>query len=115
MKKLLLCAAILAIITVACSKKVSSSSGTAAKPTVTYALNIQPLIESKCAPCHLPTKGGRKTPFDSFEATRTYIDPIINRVQLASTEKGFMPFKNEALSAEEIALLKKWKEEGLAQ
>lgn len=99
---------------ISCAKKTTAVSDTK-KVTVTYALNIQPLLESKCAPCHLPAKGGRKTPFDTYEAAKSYLDPMINRVQLASTEKGFMPFKNEALSKEEIDLLKKWKEEGMAK
>lgn len=109
---LIVCALVVTVIS--CAKKTTAVTD-AKKPSVTYALNIQPLIETKCAPCHLPAKGGRKTPFDTYETAMAYIDPMINRVQMASTEKGFMPFKNEALSAEEIALLKKWKAEGLAK
>jgi uncharacterized membrane protein len=109
---LLACA--LVVTAISCAKKTTAVSDTK-KASVTYALNIQPLIESKCAPCHLPAKGGNKTDFSTYEAAKAYVNPMITRVQLAPTEKNFMPFKNEALSTEEIALIKKWKEEGLAK
>lgn len=102
------------VTTISCAKKTTALSDTK-KATVTYALNIQPLIESKCAPCHLPAKGGNKTDFSTYEAAKSYVDPMLERVQLVAGTKGFMPMKREALSAEEIALIKKWKEEGLAK
>lgn len=101
-------------VVISCAKKTTTST-VAKAPTVTYALNIQPFLETKCTPCHIPAKGGFKTAFDTYEAAKAYIDPMINRVQIPKGEKGFMPMKKEALSAEEIALLKKWKEEGLAK
>lgn len=109
---ILVCA--LMVTAISCAKKTTAVSDTK-KATVTYALNIQPLIESKCAPCHLPAKGGNKTDFSTYEAAKSYVDPMLERVQLAAGTKGFMPMKREALSAEEIALIKKWKEEGMAK
>lgn len=115
MKKLItvfVCA--LVLTAVSCAKKTTAVNDTK-KATVTYALNIQPLLESKCAPCHLPAKGGNKTDFSTYEAAKSYVDPMLERVQLAAGTKGFMPMKREALSAEDIALIKKWKEEGMAK
>jgi uncharacterized membrane protein len=102
------------LLVAACSKKATTTTATK-EATITYTLNIKPLMETKCAPCHLPAKGGRKEPFDTYEATKSHVNVILKRISLAPTESGFMPMKNEALSAEEIALIKKWKEEGLAQ
>ena len=109
---LLVC--VLVVTAISCAKKTTAVNDTK-KATVTYALNIQPLIESKCAPCHLPAKGGNKADFSTYEAAKSFVDPMIERVQLAAGTKGFMPMKREALSAEEIALIKKWKEEGMAK
>jgi uncharacterized membrane protein len=114
MNNLIALAAVATLLIVAsCAKKTTSATTT--KATVTYALNIKPLMETKCAPCHLPAKGGRKEPFDTYEGTKSHVNVILKRVTLAPTESGFMPMKSEALSAEEIALIRKWKEEGLAE
>lgn len=115
MKNLIALAAVATVLLVAsCAKKATPGTATT-KATVTYALNIKPLMETKCAPCHVPAKGGRKEPFDTYEGTKSHVNVILKRITLAPTESGFMPMKNEALSAEEIALIRKWKEEGLAE
>lgn len=108
------CYLALIICTFSCAKKTRLPS-TQKVAEITYSINIKGLIESKCGPCHLPSQGGKKTPLDSYEATKTFIDPILKRVQLPIAEKGFMPLKGKALSVEEITLLKKWKGDGTAQ
>jgi mono/diheme cytochrome c family protein len=101
------------VIVFSCTKKASPGKTEAAKaPAVTYAGNVKALVQAKCTPCHIPAEGGRKAALDNYEAVKKYIDDMITRVQLAPTEKGYMPFKKPALSAEEIALLKSWKDAG---
>jgi len=40
---------------------------------------------------------------------------MLARVQLNPGERGFMPFKHEKLSAEEIVVIKKWVDQGLLE
>lgn len=111
---------LLCLITVvfiyACSRKTSpAKTAEVKKATVTYTANIKLMIESKCVPCHIPAKGGFKTSFDNYVSAKKYIDEMIRRTQLAQTEKDYMPFKFKPLTAEEVNVFKKWKEEGLAE
>ena len=59
------------ILLAACSHKATPTKNVAETPKavvtempksnkVTYEGAVQPLIQAKCAPCHLPSKGGRK-------------------------------------------------------
>lgn len=92
------------------SRKAADTS--AKKPTVTYSAQLMPLIESKCSPCHIPAKGGNKEALDNVASVRAHIDDIIRRIQLDPSDPKFMPKKKAPLSKEEIAMFKKWKEEG---
>lgn len=98
----------------ACSQKNSASKTPKVIPT-TYTTDIMPLIQAKCSPCHLPSKGGRKASFESFDAAKKYSADILARIQLNPTDRGFMPFKNEKLTADEIVLVKKWVDQGLLE
>lgn len=80
-----------------------------------YETNVLPLLEIKCAPCHMPAKGGKKLPLDSYESAKTNIDEIITRIERNPGEKGFMPFKKEKLSDSSILVFKQWKSDGLLQ
>lgn len=82
-------------------------------PVTSYAGTVKELIMAKCSPCHVA--GGNKTPLDNHESARKLADDIIRRVELNPGERGYMPMKKEKLSAEEIAVFKKWKEEGLGE
>jgi cytochrome c553 len=84
----------------------------AAAPKTTYS-HVSTVIAGSCTPCHIPSKGGNKKAYDNYANVKADIDEIIRRVELNPTEKGFMPFKKtEKLSADQVAVLKKFKEDG---
>jgi uncharacterized membrane protein len=120
MKKSIISVLVLAVIIIAsCTKKASPAKTAEAEmpakaPAVTYTANVKALVQAKCTPCHIPANGGRKKSFDNYDSTKKYIDDIVRRVQLDPAVRGYMPFKNLPLAAEEIALLKKWQEGGAA-
>lgn len=98
----------------ACSKKNSASKIPKVIPT-TYTADIVPLLQTKCSPCHLPSKGGFKANFENYESAKKYGADMLARVQLNPGERGFMPFKHEKLSTEEIVVIKKWVDQGLLE
>lgn len=117
MKKIsIVCIVFSVLLFAACAKKNSAPSASKAKvvPT-TYTTDIMPLMQAKCTPCHIPSKGGRKANFETYESTKKYGADILARVQLNPTDRGFMPMKHDKLSAEEIALIKKWNDDGLME
>jgi len=82
----------------------------------TYENNLLPVIMANCSPCHIPSKGGNKTPYDNYANVNKNIDEMIRRIQLNPTDKGFMPFKKTArLGDSTIAVFKQWKEDGLME
>jgi len=93
----------------------TSSKKAALKKTTTYTANIQPLMETKCAPCHFPEKGGKKMPLTSYAAVADNIDDIIRRIEMHPDQKGFMPRKRERLSDSTIQMVKEWKAGGLVK
>ncbi len=120
MKKLIILSVLsVIVIAISCSKKMTPSKANEAaitpKATVTYTNNIKTLIQTKCTPCHIPANGGFKTAFDNYDAAKKYIDDMIRRTRLNPAEKDYMPFKFPRLSEAEVAVFKKWKEEGMAQ
>ena len=91
----------------------SSSKKAAAAPKTTYTANVSTVIAGSCAPCHIPSKGGNKKPYDNYANVKADIDSIIRRIELNPTDRGFMPFKKtEKLPADVIAVFKKFKEDG---
>ena len=82
---------------------------------VTYEGAVQPLILAKCTPCHLPSKGGRKADFETFGNAVKYSADMVIRIQENPGEQGFMPFKGAKLSADEIAVFKKWLSDGFQE
>lgn len=93
----------------------SHSKKVAAVPKVTYATTVKLLVETRCAPCHFPDKGGNKKPLNSYVNMKDNIDDMIRRVGLNPTDKGFMPFRKEKLDSASVLALKKWKEDGLLE
>ena len=70
----------------------------------------------KCSPCHLPSKGGFKTNFETYTSAAKYGAEMIVRIEHNPGERGFMPFKSpNKLTAEEIAVFKKWVSDGLVE
>lgn len=86
----------------------SSSRKAASTSAVNYVADIQPLVESKCAPCHFPDKGGKKLALDNYHALSLNINEVIRRIQLNPGEKGFMPMKHDKLSDSAINVFKAW-------
>jgi len=82
---------------------------------LTYETSILPIIVGSCSPCHIPAKGGNKEAYDNYANVKKDIDDIIRRIQLNPDERGFMPMKHPKLSDSTIALIKQWKEGGLAE
>lgn len=94
-----------------------SSSKNAAKttmPKLTYTSHVQPLIVSKCSPCHIPPKGRMKA-YDNYTAVKAGIDSILDRVNRNPGDKGFMPFKHPKLPDSTINVLVQWKKDGLLE
>ncbi len=86
----------------------SSSRKTTNTSTVNYISDIQPLVEAKCTPCHIPSKGGKKLALDNYQAMSLNINEVIRRIQLNPGERGFMPMKHEKLSDSAINVFKNW-------
>ena len=106
------------LIFAACAKKTTPTQ-TAAEPPKTkatsFVTDVQPLIQAKCSPCHLPSKGGFKTNFENYAAAQKYAAQMVSRIELNPGEKGFMPFKNPKLTEAEINVFKKWVSDGAVE
>lgn len=102
------------VLFAACAKKNSATSSAKAVPT-NYTTDIMPLMQAKCSPCHIPSKGGKKASFETYESAKKYGAEILARVQLNPTDRGFMPMKHDKLPEAEIALIKKWNTDGLLE
>lgn len=111
MKKVLLVASVAAAV--AFTQKMESVSPVkkAVDPAAMYLSDIKPLMETKCAPCHIPEKGGFKTSFANYDSAAKYIDAMIVRVQLDPSDPKYMPFRSKrpAVSPEELTVMKNWK------
>ena len=113
------------LIFAACAKKTSPAKTESdvkttpepPKPKATsYVADVMPLIQMKCAPCHLPSKGGNKPNFENYADAQKFAANMVIRIEKNPGERGFMPFKGTAkLSADEIAVFKKWVEGGMAE
>ncbi|MGB4845212.1 MAG: hypothetical protein WBP16_12165 [Ferruginibacter sp.] len=115
MKKILTSLSVLTLVLFAACAKKNTASKAAEMPT-TYAGDVVPLIQAKCSPCHLPTQGGNKANFETFESAKKYGSAMLDRIMLNPGDRGFMPFKHkEKLTAEEIAVVKKWVDTGLTE
>ncbi|MEO8173339.1 MAG: cytochrome c [Sediminibacterium sp.] len=119
MKKILvtfLAVGAVTLFTYCSSTKNSTSSET--KPVVkkiSYQENVMTVIAANCAPCHFPDKGGNKKPLNTYTAVSANIDDILRRIQLAPTERGFMPNKKAKLADADINTIKQWKADGLME
>jgi hypothetical protein len=97
------------------ASKTSTTTPTVAVAAVTYHSNIESLVTTNCSPCHFPSKGGNKKPFDSYDAVKANIDSMISRIERNPTDKGFMPFRGKKLSDSTINLFKQWRDSGAPQ
>ena len=115
MKKLYVIAglAILSMVLTYCS---ASKKAAKTPPKTTYTSAVAGVLGEKCAPCHIPSKGGNKKPYDNYANVKNDIDEIIKRIELNPTDRGFMPFKKpQQLAADTIAIFKKFKDDGMLE
>lgn len=84
-------------------------------PKMTYETNMTAVIMNNCTPCHIPSKGGNKRPYDNYANVKQDIDEIIRRIELNPGDRGFMPFKKSKLSDSTIAVFKQWKTDGMLE
>ena len=120
MRKLLITTSVtLLVLIVACSPKSTPTNATPPTPPpvakTTYSGAVLSLIQAKCSPCHIPANGGRKADFSNYAGAVKFADDMAVRVDKAPTDRGFMPFKNAKLSAEDIAVFKKWVSDGATE
>ncbi len=114
MKKLIILSsmAALALVLANCS---GAKKATAA-PKLNFEANLQSVVMTECAPCHIPAKGGNKKPYDNYANVKMDIDEIIRRIEMNPGERGFMPFrKTTKLSDSTIALFKQWRADGVIE
>ena len=97
----------------ACSKK--SNAGKSKVKYTTYTTDVMPLIQAKCTPCHLPSAGGNKANFEGYETAKKFSAEMLDRIVLQPGQRGFMPMKHEKLAEAEIAVFKKWVNDGLLE
>ena len=99
------------------AKKATSSTTTTTSTAgkMTYTANVQSIVMMHCAPCHIPAQGGNKKALDTYAGVRDNIDDIIHRIEMDSTERGFMPFRHPKLSDSTIAMFKQWKTDGFPE
>ena len=95
-----------------CSSTKKAQSAAVSK--VTYAANVQPVIQANCSPCHIPPQG-RARPLNTFDAAKANIDETIVRIGRNPEDKGFMPMRHPKLSDSTINVFVKWKADGLAE
>jgi hypothetical protein len=95
------------------SRKAARSKGKDETMT-SYAVDISPILQDRCTPCHFPGGGKRKF-LDTYAAVSGNIDEILYRVQLPADSLDFMPFKSKKapLSDSLIQVIKLWKAQNM--
>jgi hypothetical protein len=112
MKKLMLLLLFLATVVIFTQCR---SSRAAKSKKLSYATDVQPMIATKCTPCHIPEKGGKVESLNNYTAVKNHIDDILRRIELNPGQKGFMPMKKPKLSDSAIAVFRQWKADGLGE
>jgi uncharacterized membrane protein len=93
---------------------------------VDYATQVQPLLAARCFRCHGPDRIRGKLRLDDMAAVfdpareaRWVIRPgdpdaseLVRRVELPADDEDVMPAEGEPLAPEQIALLRRWIEQG---
>lgn len=80
----------------------------------TYNADVKSIFVTSCTPCHM-TGGANPNKWDQYDQAKTKINVILDRVQREPGTTGFMPQGGTKLSAEKIAVLKKWLDDGLLE
>jgi mono/diheme cytochrome c family protein len=95
-----------------------------AAAAVDFAAQIQPIFAARCAGCHGAEKQQGKLRLDSAEAIGEFAkdtllvagkpdeSELLKRISLPADDRKRMPKGGDPLSADEIALVRSWIEEG---
>ncbi|MBK8054539.1 MAG: cytochrome c [Saprospiraceae bacterium] len=110
--KFLFLTAIVAVLFLASCSKEDEPTPVVVKTT--YNKDIKPILLAKCTPCHL-AGGANPNKWDDFTSAKGKIDVIIERINREATATGFMPRNGAKLPAAELALIAKWKADGLLE
>lgn len=104
------------ILVVGLQNCMSSRKTRTKKIATTYSADVLPIIEAHCTPCHFPP-GGNKLPLNTYAALKENINEVLERVQLDTADKHFMPFKlkKPALSESMIKTLKEWNAQAMPE
>ncbi|MDT3401933.1 hypothetical protein [Mucilaginibacter terrae] len=94
------------------TKKESAKIKVPAK--ITYAANMQGVLQNSCSPCHFPPQGN-KTPLNTYAAAVKNVDESIRRINLEPGQRGFMPARHPKLADSVIQVFVKWKADGLLE
>lgn len=99
----------------------ATPAGPAKDAAIDFAHDVMPLLKARCAECHTNGKYKGSVSFDTREDLlktkivtpgKSTTGELVKRITSADPEVR-MPPKGEALSAKEIALLKRWIDQGL--
>jgi uncharacterized membrane protein len=82
--------------------------------TVSYNVEIKPIIESRCMGCHSVGGPGSVLLLTNYEQTKNNIDNIIDRIQRPAGASGRMP-PAAPLSQSQINFFTQWKAGGLVE
>ncbi|SKA16433.1 cytochrome c [Sediminibacterium ginsengisoli] len=117
MKKILVALSLtgIAMFFAYCSSTKTASQAAVKVVKISYQQHVATILETNCAPCHFPGKGGNKKALDSYAAASANADEILRRIQLNPGERGFMPMRHPKLSDSTIAVIKQWKTDGLGE
>lgn len=115
MKKIIGFLTLLALVIVMQNCNTSKKAKTpAAAATTSFERDILPVVNNHCTPCHA-SPNGKVVHLDNYENASHEINKMIHLVKLPADDPDFMPFKHKkpALNAEQIAMLEKWRDEGM--
>ena len=110
-----LMAAIVAFSYCTSSRKAMATAPSPVAAKVNYEANVMSIIQANCAPCHFPDKGGNKKPLNSYASVLANSDEVLRRIQLNTTDRGFMPFRKPKISDTAINTIKQWKADGFTE
>ena len=106
------------IIFINCNSSKKTTAAVAAKakvePVVSWNKDVLPVLKDRCTPCHFPEMGKKKF-LDTYDAAKTNIDDIIDRISVPQTDPKFMPFKNKKapLNDSLISVFVQWKKQAM--
>jgi hypothetical protein len=90
---------------------VAAQQTDAARGTVDYFRDVQPILEAKCYDCHAGAKVKGDLRLDDRTAARSAVGDILARVQ-STDDREVMPPKGDRLTAAQVKVLETWVREG---